>query len=89
MIYVVGGSDALRTPQLEDALSSPNLAALSPTTRRRLQALRRGEMPSDPVRTPTDPCKSPFKIQTKINDLTLKLYYSNRINIVYYSIVIE
>ncbi|CAG4990978.1 unnamed protein product [Colias eurytheme] len=44
---------AVRTP--DEALSTPNLAVYSPTTRRRLQALRRGEMPSDPVRTPTDP----------------------------------
>ncbi|PZC70871.1 hypothetical protein B5X24_HaOG214751 [Helicoverpa armigera] len=46
---------AVKTPQFEDALSTPNLAALSPTTRRRLQAVRRGEMPSDPIRTPVDP----------------------------------
>uniref|UniRef100_A0A2A4K3I6 BRCT domain-containing protein n=1 Tax=Heliothis virescens TaxID=7102 RepID=A0A2A4K3I6_HELVI len=46
---------AIKTPQFEDALSTPNLAALSPTTRRRLQAVRRGEMPSDPIRTPVDP----------------------------------
>ncbi|CAG9576231.1 unnamed protein product [Danaus chrysippus] len=45
----------VRTPQLDDALSTPNLMGLSPTTRRRLQAVRRGEMPSDPIRTPTDP----------------------------------
>ncbi|XP_038209375.1 DNA topoisomerase 2-binding protein 1 isoform X2 [Zerene cesonia] len=44
---------AVRTP--DEALSTPNLAVYSPTTRRRLQALRRGEMPSDPVRTPNDP----------------------------------
>ncbi|XP_022821716.1 DNA topoisomerase 2-binding protein 1 [Spodoptera litura] len=50
-----GGECGVRTPPLEDALSTPNLAALSPTTRRRLQAVRRGEMPSDPIRTPTDP----------------------------------
>ncbi|KAJ8733641.1 hypothetical protein PYW07_014192 [Mythimna separata] len=49
------GECAVRTPTLEDALSTPNLATLSPTTRRRLQAVRRGEMPSDPIRTPTDP----------------------------------
>ncbi|CAH2069106.1 unnamed protein product, partial [Iphiclides podalirius] len=48
------GAD-VRTPPLEEALSSPNLAALSPTTRRRLRAVRQGEMPSDPVRTPLDP----------------------------------
>ncbi|RVE40609.1 hypothetical protein evm_014740 [Chilo suppressalis] len=47
--------EAVRTPPLEDALSTPNLIGLSPTTRRRLQAIRRGEMPSDPVKTPTDP----------------------------------
>ncbi|XP_072935545.1 DNA topoisomerase 2-binding protein 1 [Epargyreus clarus] len=47
--------DPVRTPPLDDALSTPNLAGLSPTTRRRLQAVRRGEMPSDPIRTPTDP----------------------------------
>ncbi|XP_059049472.1 DNA topoisomerase 2-binding protein 1-A [Achroia grisella] len=46
---------AVRTPPLEEALSSPNLAALSPTTRRRLRALRCGDAPSDPVRTPLDP----------------------------------
>ncbi|CAK1541346.1 unnamed protein product [Leptosia nina] len=46
---------AVRTPPLDDALSTPNLANLSPTTRRRLQAVRRGEMPSDPVKTPADP----------------------------------
>ncbi|XP_064076968.1 DNA topoisomerase 2-binding protein 1 isoform X2 [Vanessa tameamea] len=45
----------LRTPPLDDALSTPNLMGLSPTTRRRLQAVRRGEMPSDPIRTPVDP----------------------------------
>ncbi|XP_075979975.1 mutagen-sensitive 101 [Anticarsia gemmatalis] len=50
-----GGDNAVRTPPLEDALSTPNLAGLSPTTRRRLQAVRRGEMPSDPIRTPNDP----------------------------------
>ncbi|CAH0722992.1 unnamed protein product, partial [Brenthis ino] len=49
------GACTVRTPPLEEALSSPNLAALSPTTRRRLRALRRGEMPSDPIRTPIDP----------------------------------
>ncbi|CAB3256134.1 unnamed protein product, partial [Arctia plantaginis] len=46
---------AVKTPTLEDALSTPNLVGLSPTTRRRLQAVRRGEMPSDPIRTPNDP----------------------------------
>ncbi|KAG7304558.1 hypothetical protein JYU34_011508 [Plutella xylostella] len=45
----------VRTPPLDDALSTPNLRCLSPTTRRRLQAVKRGEMPSDPIRTPTDP----------------------------------
>ncbi|XP_060810471.1 DNA topoisomerase 2-binding protein 1-A [Amyelois transitella] len=45
----------VRTPPLDDALSTPNLRGLSPTTRRRLQAVRRGEMPSDPIRTPADP----------------------------------
>ncbi|CAD0195187.1 unnamed protein product [Chrysodeixis includens] len=50
-----GGDNVVRTPPLEDALSTPNLVGLSPTTRRRLQAVRRGEMPSDPIRTPTDP----------------------------------
>ncbi|XP_050354727.1 DNA topoisomerase 2-binding protein 1-B isoform X2 [Nymphalis io] len=45
----------VRTPPLDDALSTPNLMGLSPTTRRRLQAVRRGEMPSDPIRTPVDP----------------------------------
>ncbi|CAH2099443.1 unnamed protein product [Euphydryas editha] len=49
------GGGSVRTPPLEDALSSPNLRALSPTTRRRLRAVRRGEMPSDPIRTPQDP----------------------------------
>ncbi|XP_041974084.1 DNA topoisomerase 2-binding protein 1 [Aricia agestis] len=49
---------AVRTPPLEDALSTPNLMGLSPTTRRRLQAVRRGEMPSDPIKTPTDPFSS-------------------------------
>ncbi|KAL0895305.1 hypothetical protein ABMA27_011449 [Loxostege sticticalis] len=44
----------IRTPPLDDALSTPNLMGLSPTTRRRLQAVKRGEMPSDPIRTPTD-----------------------------------
>ncbi|KAG6442942.1 hypothetical protein O3G_MSEX002600 [Manduca sexta] len=48
-------SAAVRTPPLEDALSTPNLQLLSPTTRRRLQALRRGDLPSDPIRTPRDP----------------------------------
>ncbi|KAJ0181462.1 hypothetical protein K1T71_003547 [Dendrolimus kikuchii] len=47
--------EEVRTPPLEDALSTPNLSCLSPTTRRRLQAVKRGEMPSDPIRTPTDP----------------------------------
>lgn len=50
-----GGEFAVRTPPLDDALSTPNLMGLSPTTRRRLQAVRRGEMPSDPIRTPNDP----------------------------------
>ncbi|XP_053601889.1 DNA topoisomerase 2-binding protein 1-A [Plodia interpunctella] len=45
----------VRTPPLDDALSTPNLRGLSPTTRRRLQAVKRGEMPSDPIRTPVDP----------------------------------
>ncbi|XP_045485760.1 DNA topoisomerase 2-binding protein 1 isoform X1 [Pieris rapae] len=45
---------AVRTPPLDDALSTPILANFSPTTRRRLQAVKRGEMPSDPVRTPVD-----------------------------------
>ncbi|XP_052753760.1 DNA topoisomerase 2-binding protein 1 [Galleria mellonella] len=49
------GECAVRTPPLDEALSTPNLQALSPTTRRRLQAVRRGEMPSDPIRTPVDP----------------------------------
>lgn len=56
--FCPGAECAIRTPTLEDALSTPNLAGLSPTTRRRLQAVRRGEMPSDPIRTPNDPCKS-------------------------------
>ncbi|GBP66273.1 Mariner Mos1 transposase [Eumeta japonica] len=47
----------VRTPPLDEALSTPNLAALSPTTRRRIQAVRRGEMPSDPIRTPKNPCE--------------------------------
>ncbi|XP_049887714.1 DNA topoisomerase 2-binding protein 1-A isoform X2 [Pectinophora gossypiella] len=49
------GECGLRTPPLDDALSTPNLRGLSPTTRRRIQAVRRGEMPSDPIRTPNDP----------------------------------
>ncbi|XP_068628524.1 DNA topoisomerase 2-binding protein 1 [Battus philenor] len=52
---VRSGDDQFRTPPLDDALSSPNLAVLSPTTRRRLRAVRCGEMPSDPIRTPIDP----------------------------------
>ncbi|XP_050684584.1 DNA topoisomerase 2-binding protein 1 isoform X2 [Leptidea sinapis] len=55
-------AEAMCTPPLDDALSSPNLVGLSPTTRRRLTALRRGEMPSDPPATPTDPFAS--NIQT-------------------------
>ncbi|XP_045456996.1 DNA topoisomerase 2-binding protein 1-like [Melitaea cinxia] len=50
-----GKQGDIRTPPLDDALSTPNLMGLSPTTRRRLQAVRRGEMPSDPIRTPVDP----------------------------------
>ncbi|XP_026726521.1 DNA topoisomerase 2-binding protein 1 [Trichoplusia ni] len=53
------GDNVVRTPPLEDALSTPNLVGLSPTTRWRLQAVRRGEMPSDPIRTPTDPFARP------------------------------
>ncbi|CAH2269810.1 jg1105 [Pararge aegeria aegeria] len=49
------GDAAFRTPPLDDALSTPNLMRLSPTTRRRLQAIKRGEIPSDTLRTPVDP----------------------------------
>ncbi|KAJ2944038.1 hypothetical protein O0L34_g8369 [Tuta absoluta] len=55
------GDCNMKTPPLEDALSTPNLRGLSPTTRRRIQAVRRGEMPSDPIRTPNDPFE---KIET-------------------------
>ncbi|KAM3956492.1 LOW QUALITY PROTEIN: mutagen-sensitive 101 [Aphomia sociella] len=48
------GECGVRTPPLDEALSTPNLIGLSPTTRRRLQAVQ-GEMPSDPIRTPVDP----------------------------------
>ncbi|CAK1600310.1 unnamed protein product [Parnassius mnemosyne] len=49
------GEEALRTPRVDEALSSPNLVGFSPASRRRLRALRRGDPPSGPVRTPADP----------------------------------
>ncbi|XP_045761506.1 DNA topoisomerase 2-binding protein 1 [Maniola jurtina] len=49
------GDAAFQTPPLDDALSTPNLMLLSPTSRRRLQAIKRGEIPSDSLRTPVDP----------------------------------
>ncbi|XP_048004132.1 muscle M-line assembly protein unc-89-like [Leguminivora glycinivorella] len=50
----------IRTPTMEEVMSSPNLNALSPNTRRKLQAIKRGEMPDSPIRTP----KNPFEIPT-------------------------
>ncbi|XP_073948628.1 mutagen-sensitive 101 isoform X2 [Choristoneura fumiferana] len=45
----------IETPPLDEVLLTPNLRGLSPSTRRRLQAVKRGEMLSDPIRTPMNP----------------------------------
>lgn len=51
---------SVRTPVQENALSTPNLLLLSPNTRRRMIALKKGEMSAQSVVTPTDPfCKGP------------------------------
>ncbi|XP_063632500.1 DNA topoisomerase 2-binding protein 1 [Cydia splendana] len=38
-----------------EVLSSPNLKGFSPNTRRKLQAIRRGEIPDEPIKTPNNP----------------------------------
>ncbi|XP_063545443.1 DNA topoisomerase 2-binding protein 1 isoform X1 [Cydia strobilella] len=40
---------------IEEALSSPNLKIFSPNTRMKLQAIRRGEIPDSPIKTPNNP----------------------------------
>lgn len=47
----------IETPPLDEVLLTPNLRGLSPSTRRRLQAVKRGEMLSDPIGTPMNPCE--------------------------------
>ncbi|XP_063392288.1 DNA topoisomerase 2-binding protein 1-A-like [Cydia fagiglandana] len=43
------------TPSIDEVLSSPNLKGFSPNTRRKLQAIRRGEIPDEPIKTPNNP----------------------------------
>ncbi|XP_063372235.1 uncharacterized protein LOC134660424 [Cydia amplana] len=45
----------VRTPSIDEVLSSPNLQGFSPNTRRKLQAIRRGEIPDEPIKTPNNP----------------------------------
>lgn len=47
----------MSTPLIENALATPNLELFSPTTRRRVMAIKRGERPSNPPRTPKNICK--------------------------------
>lgn len=54
----------IQTPPLDDALSTPNLATFSPRSRRRMLAIRRGDMPSGPPKTPINP----FEMKTATPD---------------------
>lgn len=48
--------DTMSTPPMDNALSTPNIALFSTESKRRIIAIKKGEMPSEPLRTPKNPC---------------------------------
>lgn len=61
--------ETFSTPTMENALSTPNLALFSTTSRRRLEAIKKGDMPSGPVHTPVNPCRFSFNITLILFDV--------------------
>ncbi|KAL4707151.1 hypothetical protein ACJJTC_018886, partial [Scirpophaga incertulas] len=49
------GASTVRTPNLDDALSTPVLLGLSPNIRNHVQAFKRGEITADQIPTPNNP----------------------------------